>query len=655
MTREPDEQSHSSVLSKLIHLLHGEATAEDFVVQLAQVELLPIPAHKKSTLIENIRMAMAVQNRLELQQKREHGLLAVMESAYDLSRHLDLTELLRATASKARNLLGSDVAWISIYNPEIEKIQVKVADGAVFQDIDRMTARKGLGLGSVVIETGLPFTTSDYLSDNRFEHDDFIDATFRSEGVASLVGVPLIADNEVVGLLFVADRYHRSHTAIEVSILSTLATHAAVAFTTAQAFNTTKMALEKSDTARAELEEYAVSIHSAAEAHEQLTSLIAQGASLSTLCETVAQLLGGCIVVVDEALQLICRATDQNYTGDGGKNYDPYGDNSISIEKAVRESRLDGRSVIAYNNGDELCRIISVIAGNDVVGAVLLYRHKDLDEISIRTYERTSSVIGIVLLSQERIELHQNRDSSALLRGLLLPHEYEWASTVERAHQFDISLSQSLSLVLIESDDLNASYIAKRLRAMQALSGVVLNEIDGAVGIVCKTSIAQELVQNYKQKFINEFRSIFRGVLSKPVPTAQALPETYNTLRRALFITKRLGVTGILNQNELALYSILFETHDRTSLNSFLESTIGALLAYDRNKNSELTTTLLRYFDSNRNASLVAKHMSIHVNTVRQRINTIEGLIGHLGNPTRALETHMALRLWALEGREKLD
>jgi DNA-binding PucR family transcriptional regulator len=142
--------------------------------------------------------------------------------------------------------------------------------------------------------------------------------------------------------------------------------------------------------------------------------------------------------------------------------------------------------------------------------------------------------------------------------------------------------------------------------------------------------------------------------LSKPAAQAEELPALYTTLRRALFVSRRLGVTGILGQSELALYSVLFETQDETSLDAFLETTIGTLLAHDRKKSSELASTLLCYFDANRNARLVAKRMTIHVNTVRQRLTTIEEMLGHLGNPTRALEIHMALRLWALSKRSDL-
>ena len=111
----------------------------------------------------------------------------------------------------------------------------------------------------------------------------------------------------------------------------------------------------------------------------------------------------------------------------------------------------------------------------------------------------------------------------------------------------------------------------------------------------------------------------------------------------------RLGIQGqVIGQNELALYSALFETHDQASLSHFLEATIGPLISHDRKKNAQLASTLLHYFDGNQNAKTTAQRLGIHVNTVRQRLATIEDMLGHWGNAARALEIHMALRLWSL-------
>ena len=104
--------------SELIGLLHQGASADEFARRLGQIEALPDRYPGRQALIETVRMAMAVRTRLEVQQQRERGMMAVIESAQDLSSRLDLTELLQAIVSRARNLLGSHVAWLSTYDAE---------------------------------------------------------------------------------------------------------------------------------------------------------------------------------------------------------------------------------------------------------------------------------------------------------------------------------------------------------------------------------------------------------------------------------------------------------------------------------------------------------------------------------------------------------
>ena len=158
-------------------------------------------------------MAMAVRNRLELQQQRERGLLAVIDSAQDLSSRLDLQELLSAIVSRARNLLGARRGVAVDVRPRPWRVPRAGRRRRAVAAHPAMVARRDRGVASIVMSTRLPFTTPDYLHDKRFAHDPTLDDTFREEGIAALVGVPLIWEGEVIGLLFVADRYHRTHTA----------------------------------------------------------------------------------------------------------------------------------------------------------------------------------------------------------------------------------------------------------------------------------------------------------------------------------------------------------------------------------------------------------------------------------------------------------
>jgi DNA-binding PucR family transcriptional regulator len=147
----------------------------------------------------------------------------------------------------------------------------------------------------------------------------------------------------------------------------------------------------------------------------------------------------------------------------------------------------------------------------------------------------------------------------------------------------------------------------------------------------------------------HDVHAVYRGALSRPVARAADIPALYATLKRALAVLGRIGVQGqIVGQDELAIYATLFETHDRASLAAFLQTTIGPLIAHDGQRGSDLAATLLAYFDCNQNAKSTAQRLGIHVNTVRQRLATIEDLLGHWGQASRALEIHIAVRLWSL-------
>jgi sugar diacid utilization regulator len=278
-----------------------------------------------------------------------------------------------------------------------------------------------------------------------------------------------------------------------------------------------------------------------------------------------------------------------------------------------------------------------------------LFRAGALDETEVHTFERCASVIGVVLLSRERMELSKSREQTVLMRSLLAPRRKELPLLSEQAERFGLPLDQPLSLLVLEAEDPAAAYAVRRLRAANLLPSVVFDDVDDAIVVLCATRQI-EAVRTLVVKFLaNQLAGRWRGVLSRPAHALVELPELHAMLRRALPVLRRIGVKDqLVDQNELALYATLFETHDRSSLATFLDSTIGPLATYDMKRGTQLRTTLLAYFDTSQSATLAAKRLGIHVNTARQRLATIEELLGSWGQATRALELHVALRLWRL-------
>lgn len=237
------------------------------------------------------------------------------------------------------------------------------------------------------------------------------------------------------------------------------------------------------------------------------------------------------------------------------------------------------------------------------------------------------------------------------MHALTSPRQGELAVLRDRSERFGLDLGQPLVLMLAELDGPSTRYAVRRLLQVGTLGPCLIDEVDGVLLILCTATRAAEVQQALSTWARREAAAVHRGVLSRPIGAAAELPALHATLKRALGVLKRLGVNDrLVGQNELALYSTLFETHDPTSLGQFLDTCIGPLLAHDRKRGTDLSATLLCYFDCHQNAKTTAQRLDIHVNTVRQRLATVESLLGDWNQAARALEIHIALRLWSLRG-----
>ena len=178
-----DHDAVDRFMRNLLVMLHQEAAPNEFAERLAQAERFAAQDSRLDHLVELVRMAMGVRNRLELSQQRESGMMAVIESAKDLASRLDLQELLSAIVVRARNILGSPLSWLSAFDEDNDVVRLQAVDGAFTLKAGDFIAGRHLGIVSVVVSTRLPFTTTDYLNDTRFAHDPRLDELFKEEGI----------------------------------------------------------------------------------------------------------------------------------------------------------------------------------------------------------------------------------------------------------------------------------------------------------------------------------------------------------------------------------------------------------------------------------------------------------------------------------------
>jgi hypothetical protein len=127
----------------------------------------------------------------------------------------------------------------------------------------------------------------------------------------------------------------------------------------------------------------------------------------------------------------------------------------------------------------------------------------------------------------------------------------------------------------------------------------------------------------------------------------RGLPESFSEARNALLVRRRLAPSaGLLRYEELGVYSILYKVADSSELTGFVDRVLGALLAYDRRRQTDLVPTLRAILENNGSVLNAARAVGAHVNTVAyrsQRIRSVSGL--DLASSEDRLKAHLALKI----------
>jgi DNA-binding PucR family transcriptional regulator len=100
-----------------------------------------------------------------------------------------------------------------------------------------------------------------------------------------------------------------------------------------------------------------------------------------------------------------------------------------------------------------------------------------------------------------------------------------------------------------------------------------------------------------------------------------------------------------LLQRDVNLFAKLFEVGDAGRIAAYAEDLLSKIAQRAPRQKDELRRTLLVYFDNQHNIKRTAETLGLHINTVRQRLDTLREITGGWSDPVRALELHVALRL----------
>jgi GAF domain-containing protein len=606
----------SDVLARLLDVLAEEGPVAEIDAIAARVHgARDVP--DRQVLLLAAQDARRVRHLLAQREQREAEMQALYETARDLTSLRDVDDTLHAIVDRVRRLLGADLTYIALVDGETGDAYMRVTSGARTVPIETVRQRPGQGIGGRVIETGQAIATDDYLADPRLALAPDVAAAVREEGIVGIAGVPMRLGSRVVGALFAADRRRRTFDQAEIALLSSLADHATVVIENARLFAGMRASTRELREVNSRLSAQRHVLERASAAHEQLMPLALTRADLGQFTGTVSRILGGAVELVDTEARLLAAADGPAGGEDDGPTPAP--------------------------------AVVRVRAGKEEFGSLRLTRATPLTEAEMRTLERAAQTAALLVLMERQTALLEEELRAELLDDLLAEGTPDRDVVRRRAERLGVLRpGEPQTLVVCSAADVPLSTLLTAAADLAARSGGLASEHSGSVvlllpgtdGGTAARTVAAELG-----------RSVGAPVTAGA--TGQAATETdlhamHREAARSHRLLLALGREGDgATLQELGIVGQLLEGATAGQVQRVVDRALGPLIAYDAENSAALFDTVEAFFSCGQSPPEAARRLHVHVNTVYQRLERVDRVLGGTSwrEPHGALEMQMALQL----------
>jgi len=535
---------------------------------------------------------------------REDLLRVLLDTAADLTARRDVEAVLQAVVRRTRAVVGADMAYVSLNDPDRGDTYVRQSDGVVTAAYRALRMPLGTGvLGQVA--TGLaPYQSADYLADEALVHVPEVDEIVRAEGVHAVMGAPLTVEGRVIGALTVAERRPRRFSAEEVAVVDSIGTHAAVALDNSLRFERMeRLAADLVHRERRGAEELAL-VSRALDLDRRLLEAVTVSPDVRRILEMGRGVLGCDLTLAgpDGALVATTAPGPAAASGDGHRG------TAVPVTAAAEALGTLGAPVA-------------------------------LAEHDVALLERVAAHVALALLFARAADDTDLRRQSDLLDDLLegrdVPPERLERGLRRRGLRTDDRL-WSVTLAA-PPDDVR--------RRVEALRGLGLRAVLAAHrDHVCLVTADARWEGPVRRLFAERGWPLRAGV--GPAEGVEALRDAHRAAALALGSLTTLGREGVLDGAQLGLLGALLDLDRRGDLPRGLTAAVAPLVAHDRARGTELVRTAFHYLETDGSAARTAELLHLHRNTVRQRLDRVTAVLGPGWDTSpRRLDTHLALRV----------
>ena len=582
--------------------------------------------------------------------RHDDDLATIFETAAQLAAELDVETVLQAIVERARSLIGTDLSYITLLDAEAGCVRMRVAAGNRTREFMAIVLPLGAGLGGRVARDVRPIYTADYLNEPSFAHEPAVDQAVRTEGIRSILGVPLIARSGTIGVLYVANRQVNTFADSDVELLAALAHHAALALENARLYEEAVAAAHSSEVAKAVAEALNKDLLLVNELHEALTDVLLAGEGVSGVARSLAGTLGVGIVITDRSHFVL---TQNNPPGIEAVQADDRGCLPQSlighpdVRASIHRSSTDYKATPLEAFNWILC---PVATREELLGYIwaMLPPRREANDVLRTSIEQAARAVALEMLRDRAAVETESRLRREFLDDLLNERPVPIDVLRHRARQvwrsFSVPHRPFIARITTAPEVTNSLERARETIADTRPGDFVSIYGDRLIGLLPIADPQQ--AHDQLDRIISALGRI--GIKANLVVGGICvnLDEDRRVIRKARELQDLLHSPSsdpILWLEQLEVLTALFEPSAGPRLQEFIQGALAPVFKLDRRQSATLLKTLDVYYQCFGNRAETARKLGVHINTLYHRLERLTELVGPLDDPVRAVPLQVAI------------
>ncbi|WP_219837712.1 PucR family transcriptional regulator [Paenibacillus sp. R14(2021)] len=349
-----------------------------------------------------------------------------------------------------------------------------------------------------------------------------------------------------------------------------------------------------------------------------------------------------------------------------------------------REINLSKRSIRLDRvwNGNPISCLVTPLILNEVVYGYVSYwnNNNEFRETDFLILERSIPLMALEFLKvKTSLDIEQDYKDDFLV-DILQDNMEELDKIKEKAKRFDWNLDQDFQIFIIQLDGagVKGEGTSEQVLTSQELLRRVVNKLklifslqnkkvilglawDHIAVLYPSAQFESKQEDEYRkqllaigqslQKELNQyFEYHFSIGFGRRYPGLQGISRGYKEAVKAMHLGKIIyGNQFSCHFNDLRIYRILTQFHDKEELKSIYYETVGKLMQHDKENQTNLTDTLQIFFACNARLVETAQSMFVHVNTIKYRLQRIEQITNcSMNNSEERMWLQIGLKIKAI-------